>query len=68
MTSLDRTPVDTESPVPHTSPWVAAGTTLAILGTVLVLAFSGYTEVAVAVAATGLAGAIGVRISIHIRR
>ncbi|MFD9496875.1 hypothetical protein ACFWA1_35975 [Streptomyces sp. NPDC060005] len=51
--------------------WLAFYTALATLGTVLILAFTGNDDAAVAVAAGGLAaGAVGgvVRISIHVRR
>ncbi|MGC9411251.1 hypothetical protein [Streptomyces sp. DZ1-3] len=68
MTSLDRTPGGPENSV-RAYAW-AAVTTLATLGTVLVLAFTGNDEAAVAVTAVGvLGGAIGaVQVTINIRR
>jgi lipoprotein signal peptidase len=71
MTSLDRTPVGTEHSAARLYAWLAFLTVLAILATVLLLAFTGNEEAAVAVATGGLAaGAIGgvMRITIHVRR
>ncbi|MFB7006377.1 hypothetical protein ACWHA6_38315 [Streptomyces anthocyanicus] len=69
MTSIDRTPEGPDNSV-RTYVWATVVTTLATLATVLVLAFTGNDEAAVAVATAGvLGGAIGaVKITIHIRR
>ncbi|MET7574962.1 hypothetical protein ABZT04_41840 [Streptomyces sp. NPDC005492] len=67
MTSLDRTRTGTESSAAQYYPWLPVLSTLAVLATVLVLAFTGNTAAAVAVAAAG-AAAGGIHITVHIRR
>lgn len=69
MTSLDRTPAGTETSV-RGYVWATVVTTLATLATVLVLAFTGNDEAAVAVAFAGFAGSVigAVQITVHIRR
>ncbi|MCG8971488.1 hypothetical protein [Streptomyces sp. CL12-4] len=69
MTSLDRTPVGTGNSV-RAYVWGTVVITLATLATVLVLAFTGNDEAAVAVAAAGIAGSVAgtVQITVHIRR
>ena len=69
MTSLDRTPAGTEASV-RGYVWATVVTTLATLATVLVLAFTGNDEAAVAVAVAGVAGSAfgAVQITVHIRR
>lgn len=67
MTPLDRTRMGTEPSATRYYPWLPVVTTLATLTTVLVLAFTGNTAAAVAVAAVG-AAAGGVQVTVHIRR
>ncbi|MFJ3229214.1 hypothetical protein ACIPJS_38515 [Streptomyces sp. NPDC086783] len=66
MTSVDRTPTGTPSYSSRYA-WLSASCTLATLATVLVLAFTGNTTAAVAVAAVG-AAAGGIQVTVHIRR
>jgi hypothetical protein len=71
MTSLDRTPLETDVSCARLYAWLTFFTVLATLSTVLILAFTGNDDAAVAVAAGGLAaGLIGgaVKVTIHIRR
>ncbi|WP_371558683.1 hypothetical protein OG416_38830 [Streptomyces longwoodensis] len=71
MTSLDRTPQGTDVSCAWLYAWLTFFTVLATLSTVLILAFTGNDDAAVAVAAGGLAaGLIGgaVKVTIHIRR
>jgi hypothetical protein len=66
VTSLDRNSLGTESS-DRVHPWPTVVTTLATLGAVLFLAFTGNDEVAVAISAAGLLGG-AVEITVHIRR
>lgn len=66
MTSLDRTPGGTALHGRNYG-WVPLVTTLATLATVLILAFTGNDEAAIAVAATGFLGSIAIQVTI-IRR